>query len=270
MINIVTALQCEAKPLINHYKLKGISTPAGFRLYENKPMRLIVAGLGKVACAAACGYLYARAGEQQDEAWLNLGIAGHATAAIGSAVVAKKITEQSSGLSWYPPWVFDLDCQRENLLTLDQACEQYDEQHCFDMEASAFYATASRFSTAELIQSLKIISDNREQPANAINEKQVLALLEQQLPTIDRLIQQLDALSTELKQQQARPAAYDEFIEQWHFTRYQQNQLQSLLSRWQALSPAQAISITNFLSNKRSKDVLLELELQVNNLAITF
>jgi len=128
MINIVTALQCEAKPLINHYKLRGISTPAGFRVYENKQMRLIVAGLGKVACAAACGYIYARAGEQQDEAWLNLGIAGHATATIGSAVLAKKITEQSSGLSWYPPWVFELDCQRENLLTLDQTSEHYDER----------------------------------------------------------------------------------------------------------------------------------------------
>ncbi len=270
MINIVSALQCEAKPLINHYKLKGVSTPSGFRVYENQQIRLIVAGLGKVACAAACGYLYARAGEQQDEAWLNVGIAGHATAAIGTPVLAKKITEQSSGLSWYPPWVLEFDCQRENLLTLDQASEHYDEQCCFDMEASAFYATASRFSTAEVVQSLKIISDNRAQPASGIHEKQVLALIEQQLPMIDQLIQQLDALSIECQQQHARPAAFDGFIEQWHFSRYQQNQLQSLLRRWQALSPTQAILIEDFHEHKRSKAVLVELERQINNLAITF
>ena len=59
MINILTALPCEAKPLIHHYRLNGRQVH-GFRIYENSDMRLIVSGIGKVAAAAACACLQCR------------------------------------------------------------------------------------------------------------------------------------------------------------------------------------------------------------------
>ena len=36
MIHIVTALPCEAKPLVHHYRLNGRQPACGFRIYENE------------------------------------------------------------------------------------------------------------------------------------------------------------------------------------------------------------------------------------------
>ncbi|HGX92475.1 MAG TPA: hypothetical protein ENK35_04080 [Candidatus Tenderia sp.] len=270
MINIVTALQCEAKPLIHRYQLKGQNSPAGFRIYENRRMRLIVSGPGKLASAAACTYLYARHGEEQDQAWLNLGVAGHTSLPLGRPRLMHKIIDGGSDQRWYPPLVFEPPCPGATCLTVEQPQQHYKDDLCYEMEASGFYASASRFSSSELVQVLKIISDNRDHPISEITEKQVVTMIEAQLPLIDRLIQTLSELATELRQIQSPPDLMASFLEGWHFTTCQHNQLRQLLLRWQALSPEQPPSAEPFHNLRKSGEVLRALEQQLARLPIRF
>ncbi|NNE62697.1 MAG: hypothetical protein HKN34_01315, partial [Gammaproteobacteria bacterium] len=53
----------------------------------------------------------------------------------------------------------------------------------YDMEASAFFSTAIRFSSAELVHSLKIIGDNRDQPPE-LDKSIVSALVSEQIRPI--------------------------------------------------------------------------------------
>ena len=190
--------------------------------------------------------------------------------AIGSAALAQKITDHANGLSWYPPLVFTPPCRTYSLITIDKPTENYDDDACFEMEAAGFYATASRFSTSELIHCLKIISDNQKQPASKVTEKLVLKLIENSIEIIDQLITQLLSLSNELKHQQAAPKELDNFLAQWHFSQYQKHQLSQLLQRWHALQPEQTPRPADYKSCKKSKDVLTSIEYKLNTMPIRF
>ena len=162
MIHIVTALPCEAKPLIKHFRLNGHAPRHGFRIYENAQLRQIISGLGKLPCAAACAYLQALFAEQ-DAAWLNLGIAGHAELEVGSAVLASKISEENSEMRYYPPTLNQCSLPRIEVISLDQAVNDYHPQAAYDMEAAAFYATAVRFASSEVIQVMKNVLQNHKE-----------------------------------------------------------------------------------------------------------
>ena len=121
-VNLVVALSCEARPLIQRLNLKQAKSIAGFRLYGNRQgVNLIVSGVGKLATAAACGYL---AGSQADEqaaaaAWLNVGIAGHRNMPLGEGALVHKVIDQSSGRVRYPPLVLNTRCPTTAVITVE-------------------------------------------------------------------------------------------------------------------------------------------------------
>ena len=81
----------------------------------------------------------------------------------------------------------------ESLVTLDQPDPSYKQRGIMDMEASGFFSTACRFGSAELIQVLKVISDNRRNDARGINANQACLLMEDAMETLDLLLATLDA-----------------------------------------------------------------------------
>lgn len=268
MIHIVTALPCEAKPLIKHYRLNGQQTLHGFRIYENDEIRLIISGLGKINCAAACAYLQGRHSEQQT-AWLNIGIAGHANLAIGTAILASKISDANNNQRYYPPGLPDSPCPRFELISLDQATNSYPGNAVYDMEAAAFYMLAIRFSNSEAVQCMKIISDNKEIGIEQINAEKTEALIAGQIEQIAHVIQQLQQCNQEL-QTLSRPAfGFSEFTQKWRFTVSQQHQLQRLLQQWQARSE-QTITIDNFAELTHSKLVIKQLQKTLTALPYRF
>ncbi len=236
MLHLVTALQAEAKPLIEHYSLVRRNADA-FPIYDNQDIALIVSGIGKVAAAAATGYLHAQTGNHSCTAWLNIGITGHSRRAIGDGVLAHKITDQITGRSWYPPLTFGLPCASDDLITVDEPETEYRENGLYDMEAAGFYATACRFTTAELVHCYKIVSDNLATPTEEVSGKTVQALIERRLDTVDILVQALRALAARLAEFQSDPGELARFLERWRFTVSEQHQLRRLLLYWQARSP---------------------------------
>ena len=100
MLCLVVALQAEAAPLVDRFALKSLNGHP-YRLYAGADPHLITSGVGKLASASAVAYLRARIG-QTPAAWLNVGIAGHARAPLGTALLAHKIHDVGSSKSYYP------------------------------------------------------------------------------------------------------------------------------------------------------------------------
>lgn len=239
MIYLHTALPAEARPLIDRYHLRAVYSDSPFRLYAGASARLVVSGVGKVATAAAVAYAQARFADEPAP-WLNIGIAGHARAAIGTAFVAHKIVDVATGNTFYPFFGCATSHRSTCVYSVDQPTEDYAQDDAkngaFDMEACAFVATAQRFVPAELAHSFKVVSDNPQSSWRTIKREQVQECIAQHLPNIDALIELLVAQGTLWKEQRAHPPHLKSSLERWHFTVSQQHRLRRLLQQWHALA----------------------------------
>ena len=237
MIHFVVALACEARPLIRRYGLKAGSPTSAFRVYRSPQHDLVVCGVGKIAAAAATAYLGAGA-NAEDEVWINVGVAGHRSLNVGSGLVADRILDRASGQAWYPPQLFAGEYHSSLVISVDQVEKEYAEEAAYDMEAAGFWPTATRFSTAELVQCYKVVSDTRQSAARGLTADAIEVLIESRLPEIDCLTLELEGLRAQM------PAApsFDigPFLERWRLTVSQQRRLRHLLRRWCVLTGASA------------------------------
>lgn len=261
MINFVIAHHTEAAPLISHYQLKKVNTKQPFPLFASPEHRLIISGMGKSNSAAATAWLASFENlnpTAADAVWVNFGIAGHPDQSIGTMRCANKITEQTTGSVWFPVQLKSTisSCQ---ILTTDTICHQYQPDCLHEMEASGFYRTALRFTTAELAQCLKIVSDNVEHPADKIDLKHIGHLIADQLANIGQYISALNTLSKD-SQPIATSDAEDQFVKRWKFTVTQSRQLQRLLQRYSVLlgDPETVLTINTFPSSVNSASKALD------------
>lgn len=267
MINLVVALPAEARPLIARYRLTDKTTRGGFRIYRNAGMSLVISGPGKIAAAAATALLASCNSAAEQTAWLNIGIAGHATHATGQSLLAHRVTDHATGKSWYPPQLFELATTTTSLLTVDTPENRYHHDLAYDMEASGYYAVATRFSSAELVQCFKVVSDNREHSTAAITAESCAQLITQALDEIDPLLDALSALAREHGSWHAMPAGLEQLARQWHFTVSQQHQLTELARRWKVLVPDQPLWLDGLASSKNATGVLQCIQQHLDSLA---
>ena len=232
MLIIHTALHAEARALIEFLGLKRQHDIRQFACFAADRVFLIESGIGKTDTATAVGWAGAYLQTQQP-LWLNVGMAGHVDIEVGCLRLAHRIEDQASGQRFYPPQLLHPVPASDNLITVEQPAHEYPPDAMVDMEASAFIRSASRFSSIELVQSVKVISDNLQHPPNRMKAAEVEALMSPHMIQIDRIAQQLLELR-ELLIQENRQA--DLLLERWHFSHYQRNQLKRLLQRYQALN----------------------------------
>jgi len=254
MIYFVVALACEAKPLIRVLNLKSVANHANYPLYENDRFRLIVTGIGKLNAATATSYLASLSEIKKNNAWLNVGIAGHLDADIGSPFLANKIIDGGSGLSWYPIFIRPFAVKSTSLVTQDHAQNKYEPNTLYDMEAAGFYLAASRFNTTEFVHSLKIVSDNQTSPAGYLPEKEVSQLIASNIEIIEQTALHINESAQQWQRISETSPDFDKFLARWHFTVYQQNSLKQLLKRWKTLLDDQSIwnqDITNLADAKQ-------------------
>jgi len=234
MLNIVCALHCEAKPIIDFYKLSALSDCV-FPIYSNEQINLVVTGIGKVDTAAAMAYLFTKTLEQKNSAWLNYGIAGHKNAMLGDWFNVNKITESSTAINWYPSRFQNIDCLTASLKTVDNPVSLYEPEKLYDMEASSFMSTALKFSGIELIQLMKVVSDNEESHLVEINKKHVQKLLLKNLDPLISMIAVLQQHKKDFDEIYAVDDFYMNLLEKWHFTQYQKKEVERLIQRWKAI-----------------------------------
>jgi len=266
MLNIVVALPAEARPLLDHFKLRDKQHNTAFPLYRNTEMALIVSGPGKVAAAAATAFLAGMATAPGTRAWLNIGIAGHAQHGIGTGFVAHRITDSTTGTSWYPPQLLDLSLPTGSVVTVDVPETEYPAAALYEMEASGFFPVACRFSSSELVQCFKIISDNKTRASTAVTAKLCKQLISDRLADIDKLVTALSTMADEYSAWHAPHPDIEQLAARWHFSVTQQHQLARLARRWKVLTADQPIWLDQLDKTQRAADMLRCLEQHLGTL----
>ncbi|MCP4186437.1 MAG: hypothetical protein GY763_02425 [Gammaproteobacteria bacterium] len=192
MLVWIAALRCEVKPIIDYYHLKKSNQHRAFDLYINADYCCVVSGIGQTASAAATAWVAALNKSEQAIAWINIGIAGTAQDSVGSIFWMDKImslnTEPCS-----PVPINNNSIESRSCFTLDNPSTDYKPDLLFDMEASAFFTTATQFSAIELVHCLKVISDNQNQPPQR-NKAKISQLIQQNMAKIDAFANDLQHL----------------------------------------------------------------------------
>jgi adenosylhomocysteine nucleosidase len=266
-VNVVVALPAEARPLASAFGLRPVAGCDPFRVFSAERVRLIVSGPGKAAAAAAAGYLFRLGGGCRDQGWLNAGVGGHGSHPPGSAFLAHKVSDGCSLESWYPPRVFSPPCPGEEVLTVGSVERAYPRPVIYEMEAAGFMAACLRFSTAELVQVLKIVSDNPRSPARGVSGRRVSALLAGQQGAIRAVQGSLAGLAGELEELSRLPEEPELFFRAWRFTATQQHQLRDLLRRWRLLFPGRS-ALQSACGQKQARGVIRQLGLELEAAAL--
>ncbi len=245
-IHWVVAFKKEAASIIELFSLRQESNNgSGFPVWRSRRNTdgiihwLVISGLGKVNAAAATAWLQKEAGEPQCAAWVNFGIAGHKDLALGRVVWVSKVTDDSSKKSWYPAstWKRGIKLQRMPLRTLDHPSSDYPEDGSMvDMESSGFFATATRFCTSELVQSIKVVSDNAASDFQKIKMHDVQENCRSAIGKLTPWIEELSRLIDIERRRTKVPNEYAELVKRFNFTQTQLFQLKRILSRRKALA----------------------------------
>ncbi len=265
MLTIVTALSCEARPLVDYFKLKATLSDSPFPIYQREKVTLIVSGVGKVNAALAVGYIQAKL-NLESGVWLNVGIAGHQTLAVGTPLLAHKVIDSGTGRAYYPTFLKSASVKTDTIYTVEHPEKSFGEKHVYEMEAAGFMQAALRFSSSELVHCYKIISDNLESTA-FLAAKEVQALLTEHCREIQQFADTLQIFREKIFE--ATTPSEEPFLSQWHFTNTQRHQLRRLLNRWASLE-SQPFSIESVSHLANTSDLLYHLEQEINALPFRF
>ena len=195
MIHLVLATHTEAKPIISYFKLKRLMHVTEYQVFINKDksISLTISGIGKVFSACSVIFTYSLFKRQRNNIWINIGIAGHNDLKIGEIILVNKINDLSSKKSWYPSIVFNHSFKVQNCNTYDKPNFKY-TKNLHDMELSGFYSSANKLSYSELIQSLKIVSDNKEKKISFKERGRISELIKINITHIEKVILILNKL----------------------------------------------------------------------------
>ncbi len=257
-MNIITALQSEADPLIEAFDLSGTAPEAPFQIYRRDDIWLIISGPGLASASAVVAYLEGRYGEcHRDRLWLNVGIAGHRDRSVGDAVVAGKVVDAGSGDAWYPQPVFQVEPDLGSVITVREPERSFDRSAAYDMEAAGYYTAAMRFTTVERAHVLKVISDGPERSHTDLDREQVRNLIAQHTDTVQTFYSASEEMTERDPYMEEVRNVKEDLIERAHYTRTQVRQLQELLERWKAVYPERDVREVCDVSSKQDADGIL-------------
>ncbi|MBC8210610.1 MAG: hypothetical protein H8E21_06035 [Gammaproteobacteria bacterium] len=196
MLIWVCALHCEAKPLIDFYRLKKSADRGTYDTYQRDQISCIVSGMGQRNMAQAIDWAANQFSSSTVSCWINLGVAGDKSLAIGSTVLASRVSQidlsgQTDWLETSSPLAHRFIAKAVTSLQREQT--DYDSDSLYDMEAFAFIHSTRQYAPAERCQSIKIISDNSDNPPHR-NKARISQLIADNIPAITDYAAQLHQL----------------------------------------------------------------------------
>lgn len=262
MLIWMCALHCEAKPVIDFYRLKKIAECHAFDLYQGDDMACVVSGIGELNMAEACAWAASRF-EQEELCWVNLGIAGHRTLPIGSLLLVTQVYQQDNTQAIYPVPLIKHEISTATLISQSSERLDYHETAAYDMEAYAFLHSCSRFTPLELCSCLKVISDNAE--TTPLRDKaHISQLIAQHMQSIAEYALRLQQIAADYYQQLLPVSTLQRFTRLAHFTRSQQIQLGKILLGLRAFDPSLQQAYQQAQQQRHSKQILRDLQHQLN------
>jgi len=263
VLNLIAATHVEAEPIIAALKLK--KTSARLPYFKSKTTTLVVSGIGKCRAAAACAWLAAKISEEpieEQQSWINFGIAGHSDASTGTVLAAHKVRDYASEKVWFPPRI-KAPLPSSDLVTVDKPLKEYLPGQLHDMEASGFIDTARLFCDAELVQTVKVVSDNEKQPFSNISTQLSRDLIADNSPTIIEFTEHLRELASHLGIVDI--GVREEFVSRWQFSTAQTVQLERLLQRYNVIFPTMQKIPQDFSQLNTANQVLNQLKQTVDS-----
>lgn len=264
MIHLVVALIHEARPLIDHYRLRRLKGDHPYIIYSNAQFTLIISGIGKVCSAAATAYLQALSVNKGPVGWLNFGIAGHCDFEVGQGFLAHRIIDQVTRYAYYPPLIFPFACNSSDLITVETPENDYSKQCGYEMEASGYYKIALLSSTIEWVQCYKVVSDNRNHPIRTLTKTTISRLI---LDRMDEIAAILSIMTTELNSYRRidlRDDQLEAIKKRWHFSETQLSQLKGLIRRGRMLYGESLPARINAAGHREAKSFLRALKHQLD------
>ena len=212
MIYIFTALHCEASLFIRHYHLTKNPKNTRFQEFHNESagIRLTVTGVGEIAAAAAVGSVCTENRPTQGDVLLNIGTCARKAGSDG-IFLCNKITEQTTGKTFYPDILYRHDLTEETIVTGMIPCygddnkmsAAFSDRALYDMEAAAIYQSGSYFFGPHQMMFLKIVSDSGK--AKAVSKEQVAFLMEAYREQLCGFIGLLQKITAEYAQMENCP-----------------------------------------------------------------
>lgn len=266
MIRFVVAVAPEAEPLVRRFRME--PREGAFRWYLGDEAALVVSGVGKLAAAAATSYLHTKTGEEPFGLWINVGTAGHRERPRGDVLLAHTVTDAASGERFHPTRLDGPELEACEVRTVDRPETDFETDAAYDMEAYGFVAAALRFSTAELVQSIKIVSDNRETGAAAWTARAARALVEDRVEVVARAAERFQEIARHLgplrREEAESRSLMDTYTRHAHFTATEARRLRRLLRRRAAIDPGATLPSEGV----RASEILDELERRLHALAL--
>ena len=257
-MNFVVALHAEAKPIIDHLGLTKHPLPSPFALFSDETYQLVVSGMGKQNIAHAVSFLHGRI-TCKNLPWLNVGLAGHGNAPLGEAFQIAKFTDQQNEQTGYPPQVFTTPLLKAFLKTCNQPSMEYHLNTAYDMEGSAFFESAYRYSNTELVQSIKIISDNPQNPVSHFDKSLVHSLISPQVPKIVSLSKEMIRAAKEISAPSEIETLFTEINQIHTLTETQKHQIKKAIRHGKivGISDSQIRKLAH--SERNAKELIFKL-----------
>lgn len=254
MIYLISALDAEARPLIEYYRLKRDYT-LPYTLYTNDTTVLLVTQPGTANAMMATSALLGWRIPSPGDILINIGIcAAPLDCTIGEPLLIHQIFYEER--RYYPDILYPHDLRESALLCLDSPA---DTPHGVpvDMESGGVFVAAAKFFKLHQLAFLKIVSDHFE-PA-AVSKEGAIELIRSQTQTLDHLIASMQRAGAE---QPLFSEVQRENIEKLkqHFTAAQGARLEDALCYYRLRHPFEEIPFpaSQIPSSKRERSALLE------------
>ena len=258
-MNFIVALHPEARPIIEKYGLEKRTSSIPFSFFENEKHQLIISGIGRINAAAATGYLLSQI-NKSSEAIINLGIAGHGKLNIGTPFIANRVIQPEEKVVHYPSPILDQDIERSALQTCNTPEKTYPQPIGYDMEAHSICSVAYKAVSREMIQIIKIVSDNPSKNPDTFDPKTAIDLISIHLPLIDEIIESMDDIIESISLDPIQLKLVNKIQSSYHFTVTQSHQLRKVIQQAHALGLKNS-KITNLVSScTNAKDLIATLK----------
>lgn len=199
MIYVFTALHCEAYAIIKKFSLARNNEITRFQVFtgEENEIILTITGAGIVSAATAVGSICTMYKAGRKDFLINVGTcAGFSSEGI---YLCNKISEQSTGRTFYPDILYRHDFMEKSIITVAEPISHKntaaavqimpDNDKLYDMEASSIYQAGTYFFAPHHMSFLKMVSDSGN--ADKVTPEQISSLMEKNIEKIAEYINNL-------------------------------------------------------------------------------
>ena len=269
MIHFITALHCEARPIIERYGLKAAGNHGRVALYSSDNASLAVSGVGLLQSAIATTALKDTSETAESDVWMNIGVCGHRSLPIGEAILANRVSSPLHRESLYPRLLAKSPFVQTGIETIPEPTSDYPENDAVEMEAYGFFQACLHFTTLERAQAIKIVSDNANQNAErTFNKDWISQMVANHLDKIESFAQELHGLVRDPESKSSTDKLKAALLSNHHYSVTEQHHLQSRLEKLAFLLTADELPDPSEFATKTKAGAAEAIEALINDVAV--